>query len=104
MRLLVLVALLGIPVPALAQQVTVFGIGHRSCATAFSTPGYRNQSEDWISGFWSGLNVANQAFVGEGSDPLGRLTEIERYCRNDPSVPLAIAALRIYERFRELGR
>lgn len=103
MRALLAILMVATPVPAFADA-TVFGIGHRSCATAFSTPTYRQQSEDWISGFWSGLNTADQAFVGEGSDPFGRLTEIERFCRNDPSAPLAVAALRIYEKFKALGR
>ena len=59
-------------------------------ATTHDTIGY------WILGFWSGLNAANDALVGDGTTANGVIGEVKLYCLSHPSVGLAQATLDTY--------
>jgi hypothetical protein len=50
----------------------------------------------WILGFWSGLNAANNALVGDATTASGIVGEVKLYCTAHPSVGLAQATFDTY--------
>jgi len=58
----------------------------------------------WILGFWSGLNAAKNARVGDGTTANGVVGEVKLYCSAHPSVTLAQATLDSYAALRESSR
>lgn len=54
----------------------------------------------WILGFWSGLNAAKSARVGDGRTASGVVGEVKLYCSTHPSVSLAQATLDTYVAMR----
>src|SRR5579864_640223 len=54
----------------------------------------------WILGFWSGLNAAKNARVGDGTTASGVVGEVKLYCSAHPSVSLAQATLDAYSAMR----
>ena len=58
----------------------------------------------WILGFWSGLNAAKNAHVGDGTTASGVVGEVKLYCSAHPSVSLAQAALDTYAAMRDSTR
>ena len=100
MRQWILLAALLFPVPAHAEQ-TLFGPMRNGAqfvcadlnevgASTTDTIGY------WILGFWSGLNAANDALVGDGTTANGVIGEVKLYCTSHPSVSLPQATLDTY--------
>lgn len=85
-----------------AHAGVLFGIGGSSCASAMSSE-YEVDRRAWILGFWSGMNYPNNN-VGGQTDGAGVYGEIELVCRNNPSLPLATAALRVYNKLKAEGR
>ncbi len=59
-------------------------------ASTTDTVGY------WILGFWSGLNAANDALVGDSTTANGVVGEVKLYCASHPSVGLPQATLDTY--------
>jgi len=100
MRRWILLAALLLPAPAHAEQ-TLFGPMRNGAqfvcadlnetgASTTDTIGY------WILGFWSGLNAANDALVGDGTTANGVIGEVKLYCTGHPSVSLPQATLDTY--------
>jgi len=58
----------------------------------------------WILGFWSGLNAAKNARVGDGTTANGVVGEVKLYCSTHPSVSLPQATLDTYAAMRESAR
>lgn len=58
----------------------------------------------WILGFWSGLNTANDALVGEATTANGIIGEVKLYCASHPSVSLPQATLDTYSEMRKARR
>jgi hypothetical protein len=50
----------------------------------------------WILGFWSGLNAANDALVGDGTTANGVIGEVKLYCAGHPATSLPQATLDTY--------
>ena len=50
----------------------------------------------WILGFWSGVNAANDALVGDSTTANGVIGEVKLYCVGHPSVSLPQATLDAY--------
>ena len=67
-------------------------------ASTTSTIGY------WILGFWSGLNAANDALVGDGTTANGVIGEVKLYCASHPSVSLPQATLDTYGAMKKQRR
>lgn len=62
-----------------------------------------NQSDlvgTWILGFWSGLNAAKNARVGDSTTASGVVGEVKLYCSGHPSVTLPQATLDTYDAMR----
>ena len=58
----------------------------------------------WVLGFWSGLNAAKNARVGDSTTASGLIGEVKLYCSSHPSVSLAQATLDTYTAMRESAR
>jgi hypothetical protein len=95
-------------VPANAEQ-TLFGPVRNGAqfvcadlnetgASTTDTIGY------WILGFWSGLNAANDALVGDGTTANGVIGEVKLYCTSHPSVSLPQATLDTYAMMKKLRK
>jgi len=54
----------------------------------------------WILGFWSGLNAAKNAHVGDATTASGVVGEVKLYCSTHPSLGLAQATLDTYTAMR----
>ena len=67
-------------------------------ATTTSTIGY------WVLGFWSGLNAANNALVGDATSANGVIGEVKLYCASHPSVTLPQATLDTYAAMKKAPR
>lgn len=67
-------------------------------ASTTDTVGY------WILGFWSGLNAANDALVGDGTTANGVIGEVKLYCASHPSVSLPQATLDTYGEMKKRRR
>ena len=63
-----------------------------------STIGY------WVLGFWSGLNAAKDARVGDETTANGVIGEVELYCVSHPSVSLPQATLDTYDAMKKPAR
>ena len=50
----------------------------------------------WILGFWSGLNAANDALVGDATTANGIIGEVKLYCAGHPALSLPQATLDTY--------
>jgi len=67
-------------------------------ASTTSTIGY------WVLGFWSGLNAAKDARVGDETTANGVIGEVKLYCASHPSVSLPQATLDTYDAMKRPPR
>ena len=58
----------------------------------------------WILGFWSGLNAANDALVGDSTTANGVVGEVKLYCASHPSVGLPQATLDTYAAMKKVRK
>ncbi len=66
------------------------------------TPGDRVGG--WILGFWSGMNAAKDALVGDATTANGVLGEVKLYCSAHPSVSLPQATFDTYDAMRKAAK
>jgi hypothetical protein len=101
---LLLAALLALAsTPASAQAFLAFGVGGDPCDDWISA---RDTNEDvggWILGFWSGMNLNDQATVGHESHGT-ILAEAKAACHLTPEAPIAIIVQTLYMRYKSEGR
>ena len=95
-------------VPANADQ-TMFGPTRNGapfvCADLNDVGAKPNDTVgSWILGFWSGLNAAKNALVGDGTTANGVIGEVKLYCTAHPSVGLAQATFDTYEAMKKSKR
>ena len=50
----------------------------------------------WVTGYFTGMNTAKYASVGQSTNTEGILGEVRFYCREHPSVSLIDAVQRVY--------
>jgi hypothetical protein len=82
------------------DAVWFWGIGQHSCANWLSNgPAAENAGENWIWGFWSGLNVFSNTnrVVGHGVDAAGIMGEIKKVCIDHPSANVFQAVRQVYD-------
>lgn len=81
-----------------AVQVTLEGIGTRTCSYWLSKDASRSEGTVWIYGFWSGLNYVAAASQQPQSIITGTalIDAVEKVCGRDASVLLATAAWTAY--------
>lgn len=99
-----LIAALALAAAEPAQQSSYAWGGQQSCATWLSNEGQRAAGNWWILGFWSGLNVQSNGFVGHTTDTNGLIGEVKLYCEASPSTNLITAVTKVYLRFKAQGR
>lgn len=80
--------------------------GQNSCATWLSSDEARAFGNEWIAGYWSGLNAHNDRnhMVGRNTDFQGIIGEIELLCRAEPSERISRVTGRVYVRLEDEGR
>lgn len=80
----------------------VWGVGHNSCAKAFSS--YEQFATfAWIMGFFTGRDDGKRQ-TGRSTDGDGIVGEVKKLCADEPSTPLIAATIRVYDRMRQQGR
>ena len=96
------------PRPGKAQQVVDFG-GQTPCASWLSNPNATRQGLAWLSGAWSGLNLA--AGLSHDADDVGHTLNVqtiagavEAYCRQDMTKTMSQAVLQMYVAARAANR
>ena len=85
---------------AAAQSPTpayMLGAGTGSCASAFS-PAQQFDTESWIMGFWSGLNIARLSMNGANTDAEGIIGEVRLVCAQHPSKALGLATIEAWKK------
>lgn len=102
-------------------QSFIIGIGNFSCANWLLSPASKRDGQNWIGGYWSGLNVrgGNSAptdfpgfwgalnlpgYPGSRSDPPAILGEVEKICVAEPSTNLRAAVERVFLQFIKDGK
>lgn len=89
----------------LLQNGNWLAFGTMSCATWNSNRSTAEvEGRAFILGFWSGRNSALGLSVGETAGTDGIVEEVRLLCRAEPSLPLASATLRTYDRLRLAAR
>jgi hypothetical protein len=77
------------------KLVPAFGFASVKCEEAFRQEAAA-QSESWILGFWTGLNLQSAASVGAGKSTDAVLDSVKAACANQPSVTLLKATQLAY--------
>lgn len=73
-----------------------------SCATALQRGDrFDNSTRTWVLGFWSGLNAADGAIVGSDTDTNGVMAEVEKKCREEPSLSVMNGVYMTYDEMRK---
>ena len=82
-----------------AARVT-FGFGSISTCTKWQHEGL-TQGKNWILGYWSGRNAENGGArkAGTALDDKTLITEVTLICKAEPSLSMANAVDKVYERF-----
>ena len=84
-----------LPDGAIGRVVKARGAGTITCATAF-LPDNKLATENWVAGFWAAWDMSQitQADpLAANSDLNGIVGEVEKVCRDKPSLGLLIATL-----------
>lgn len=92
-----------------SQKIHYYGLAGSSCATWLSSSEYQLGGEQWIFGFWSGLNqeaaIHNErSDVGKTTDRNGIVGEVKKVCLREPSKQLKDAAGLVFYEFQRSGR
>lgn len=104
--LLATAALVALSLPAAGGQplVRIIGIGGMSYPIWTADESSRSEGDAWILGFWSGANMARSLAVGSSTDGAGIIARVLDTCRDDPSLLLVHAAIKVYSALRQEGR
>jgi hypothetical protein len=72
-------------------------LGDRTCANWQKDPQHYVWGGNWILGFWTGINFANERHdVGKTQDADGIIGEVKKICRDQPSMTLLKATVQVY--------
>ena len=86
------------------QAVVMYGIeGGISCSNAWK-PQFRQGTESYIRGLWSGLNLATSSNVGHSRRESASLEDVRVRCAKDPNELVEKIALKVYYTARKLGQ
>lgn len=86
-------------------QILQFGMGIRSCAAWLQNDASEITGNNWILGYWTGMNESNANHaVGNSTDALGIFGEIKKTCTEDPALSLREATASAYWSFDTIGR
>lgn len=77
------------------KLIPAFGFGSVKCEDAF-TQEATTQSESWIFGFWTGLNIQSAGSVGAGKSNEAVLDSVKENCAKQPSATLLKATQLAY--------
>ena len=91
-------------------NLLTFGIGQSSCAKWLSTPALEIEGNDWILGFWTGVNVGTffagggRGNIGHSTDAFGIIGEVKKLCLNSPSQLVSTTASVVFHEFVKAGK
>jgi len=77
--------------------------GGVSCSNAWK-PEFRQGTESYVRGLWSGMNLATSSQVGHGMGKAGAVKDVKRRCATDPHGLVGNVAERSYYAARRQGR
>ena len=77
------------------KLIPTFGYGSVKCEDAFKQEA-ATQSESWILGFWTGLNIQSSAGVGAGKSNEDVLSSVKANCTRQPAATLLQATQLAY--------
>ena len=84
--------------------IVMFGPeGGVSCANAWK-PEFRQGTESYIRGLWSGMNLATSSKVGHSMSQASALEDVKTSCAKDPHGLVGNVAERVYYAARKQGR
>lgn len=86
-----------------SPPIMIVGEGSVSCATAWRRENVE-VSEEWVAGFWSGLNLDAKAITGHTTDRDGIIGEVRLVCQRQPSANLLQATVTVYAAMRASSR
>jgi len=95
--------LLALAVATAAHLPGIVGAGNETCLRAMQ-PDFRDRAFDYITGVWSGLNMAGDTRTGYTVDQHVMLKDVVEACMAQPKTPLALAVLAIHMRYEKQGR
>ena len=71
--------------------------GGRTCANWLKDQQHEVWGGNWILGFWTGINFANERHdVGQTQDADGIIGEVKKICRDQPSMLLLKATTKVH--------
>jgi hypothetical protein len=107
--LLISTALLALSSSAQAQQKVyafALGLGSISCGDWLATASSKTNGQNWLLGYWSGINVISPTnhIVGHTTDAQSIILAVESVCAGDPAQRLSDATAIIYNRLYRKNR
>jgi hypothetical protein len=73
-----------------------------SCSEAW-TPTAAQKSQDWLLGFWTGLNLGTRQDIAGGTSASGFVGRVRRHCDAEPTDHLVNAAMRAFLELERAG-
>jgi trans-2-enoyl-CoA reductase len=88
------------------RNVLTFGMGQQSCASWPETATSERDGENWVMGYWSGLNrfSSRNGLVGVRAGGEDIIAEVKKVCADHPSTNLNDATLVVYSAMEAAGR
>jgi hypothetical protein len=83
-----------------------FVSGNNSCAAWLANAATEQAGNNWIVGFWSGLNLNSQTRhdVGKTTDGFGIVALVKKKCSDDPTSMLLGTTVDVYDSLEKSGR
>jgi hypothetical protein len=89
---------------AQAQGIHSLEALDRSCEAWTANAAYDVDVDNWLIGFWSGLNTgegraARRVLVSESDNPRSLIAEVRHNCEADPALSILHAALAVFRTY-----
>jgi len=92
-RLVGAVSLVLFAFPAIAGDITFYGVGNDKCGTwtsVFSDENHKKELKQWALGYLAGYTASSDVNLVKGIDASVILEQIIKLCRNHAETPVAI--------------
>lgn len=84
------------------QKFTNWGVGRTLCSEAW-VPGAAARSQDWVHGFWTGLNLGTRQDIAEGTSSAPFVARVRLHCVQEPSDQLFNASVKAFLELERAG-
>jgi hypothetical protein len=82
--------------PIANAEVLTLGAGTESCATWQANEASLDQGNNWIEGYWTGLNEGADQTTGKKTDAAGILGAVALLCQSNPTKTIIDAATSVW--------